>query len=233
MEELLHIFETKEFPILSALLLGLMVAVAPCTIASNVTVIGYLTNEKKNKKKIFINGIAYTLGRTFAYGLLGMAIFYFASGLRISELLQQYIGKIIGPLFIIIGFLMLDIIHIHGLADKCLRKLNIKEIQKHNWSAFGIGILLAFAFCPYCAAIYFGMLVPLSFTVSYGAVLPWIFGIGAAVPVLFMTWIIAFSYNKLSNVYNKLQKFEVWFRRILGILFILSGILFIIEYFFE
>jgi len=233
MEGLLHIFETWEFPLLSALFLGLMVAVSPCTVASNVTVIGFLTNEEKNKKKVFLNGIVYTLGRTLAYGILGMAIFYFASGLKISELLQHSIGKIIGPLFILVGFLMLDIIHIHGLADKCLHKLNLKNIQKHNWSALGIGLLLAFAFCPYCAAIYFGMLVPLSFTVSYGAVLPWIFGIGAAIPMFFMTWIIAFSYNKLYKVYNKLQKFEVWFRRILGVLFILSGILFVIEYYFE
>ena len=233
MENLLYIFETKEFPLLSALFLGIMVAFAPCTIASNVTVIGFLTNEEKNKKKIVVNGFVYTLGRTLAYGVLGTTIFYFANRLKISELLQHSIGKIIGFLFILIGFLMLDIIHIHGLADKCLRKLNLKDIQKHNWSAFGAGLLLAFAFCPYCAAIYFGMLVPISFTVSYGAILPWIFGIGAAIPVIFMTWIIAFSYTKLYEVYNKIQKFEIWFRRILGILFILSGILFVMEYYFE
>ena len=234
MENLWYIFENKEFPLLSALFLGIMVAIAPCTIASNVTVIGFLTKkEQKNRKKIFVNGFVYTLGRTFAYGILGTAIFYFAGGLKISEPLQHSIGKMIGFLFIVIGFLMLDIIHIHGLADKCLHKLNLKNIQKHNWNAFGAGLLLAFAFCPYCAAIYFGMLVPLSLSVSYGAALPWIFAAGAAIPVIFMTWIIAFSYTKLYKVYNKLQTFEIWFRRIIAILFILSGILFVVEYYFE
>ena len=233
MEELLHIIESREFPLLSALFLGIMVAVAPCTIASNVTVIGFLTGEEQNKRKVFFNGVVYTLGRTVAYGLLGTAIFYFAGGLKIGELLQHSFGKIIGPLFILVGFLMLDIIHIHGLADKCLHRLNLKKLQKRNWSAFGMGLLLAFAFCPYCAAIYFGMLIPFSFTVSHGVTLPWIFGIGAAIPVLIMIGFIAFSYNKLYKLYNKLQKFEVWFRRILGVLFILSGVLFVVEYYFK
>jgi len=232
MEELLLIFQTKEIPFLSALLLGLMVTVAPCTIASNVTIIGFFTNGEENRKKIIANGFFYTLGRTLAYGVLGMAIFYFAGGLEISQLLQPFIVKIIGPVFIVVGFLMLDIIHIHGLADKCLYKLNLKNIRKNSWNALGIGILLAFTFCPYCAAIYFGMLVPLSFTVSYGAILPWLFGIGAAIPLLLMTWVVAFSYTKLTGFYNRLQKFECWFRRILGILFILSGILLVMEYYF-
>ncbi|MDR1730034.1 MAG: aromatic aminobenezylarsenical efflux permease ArsG family transporter [Prevotellaceae bacterium] len=233
MEELLHIIETKEFPLLSALFLGIMVAVAPCTIAANITVIGFLAGEEQNRKKVFINGIAYTLGRTVAYGLLGTVIFYFAGGLRISELLQHSFGKIIGPLFILVGFLMLDIIHMHGLTDKCLHRLNFKKRQKRNRNAFGLGLLLAFAFCPYCAAIYFGMLIPFSFTVSHGAALSWVFGIGAAIPVFIMIGVIAFSYTKLYEFYNKLQKFEVWFRRILGILFILSGILFVVEYYLE
>ncbi len=233
MEELLHIFETGEFPLLSAFFLGIMVAVSPCTIASNVTVIGFFAGEEQNREKVFFSGIVYTLGRTFAYGILGMAIFYFAGGLKISELLQHSIGKIVGPLFILTGFLMLDIIHIHGLADRCLYGLNLKNIGKRKWSAFSIGMLLAFAFCPYCAAIYFGMLVPFSFSVSHGAILSWIFGIGAAIPVLLTTGIIAFSYTKLYKLYNKLQKFELWFRRTLGALFILSGLLFVIEYYFE
>ncbi len=233
MEELLHIFESKEAPFLSALLLGIMVAVSPCTIAANVSIIGFLAGDEGNRKKAFFNGIVYTLGRTFAYGALGTVIFYFAGGLKITELLQYSIGKIIGPLFIIIGFLMLDIIHIHGLADRCMYRLNFKNIRRRNWSAFGIGVLLAFAFCPYCAAIYFGMLIPFSFSVSNGFVLPWVFGIGAAIPVLLMTGIMAFSYTRLYKLYNKLQKIEVWFRRTLGVLFILSGILFVLEYYFE
>ncbi len=232
MEELLHLIETKEFPLLSALFLGIMVAVAPCTIASNVSVIGFLMRERQNKRKVFLNGAVYTLGRTVAYGLLGTAIFYFAGGLKIGELLQHSVGKIIGPLFILVGFLMLDLVHIHGLADKCQRWLDVKKFQKRNWSAFGMGLLLAFAFCPYCAAIYFGMLIPFSFTVSHGVALPWIFGIGAAVPVFITIGVIAFSYNRLYKLYNKLQKFEIWFRRILGVLFILSGMLFVVEYCF-
>lgn len=233
MEELLHILEVKEFPILSALFLGLIVAIAPCTLAANVTAISFLTDKKGDRKKVFVSGLVYTLGRTIAYAGLGFAIFYFAGGLKIGEILQNSIGKIIGPLFIVIGILMLDIIHIHGFADRCLNVINSKSIRKHNWSALTIGILLALAFCPYSAAIYFGMLIPLSFSVSYGAILPLIFAIGSAIPVLFIAWIIAFSFAKLSEMYNKFQRFELWFRRILGILFIISGILFIIEYYFE
>jgi cytochrome c biogenesis protein CcdA len=234
MEGLLELTGSKEFPILTSLFLGLLVSISPCTVAANVSAVGFLTEKNKNNnRKIFINGLIYTLGRSIAYIAVGILIFYFAQGFNFGEVLQLYIGKIIGPVFIIAGILMLDIIHIHGLADKCLNIIKMKNTDKRNWSPLLIGIILAFAFCPYCAAIYFGMLVPLSVSVPYGVTLYILFAAGAAIPVLIITWVIAFSYKKLSDMYDKLRKFEFWFRKILGILFIISGIMFILEYYFD
>jgi cytochrome c biogenesis protein CcdA len=233
MEELLDLVGNREFPILTSLFLGLLVSISPCTVAANISAVGFLTEKSANNKKIFLNGLIYTLGRSLAYIALGILIFYFAQGFKIGEILQHYIGKIIGPVFIIAGILMLDIIHIHGLADKCLNFIRVKKSNKRKWNPFIIGIMLAFAFCPYCAAIYFGMLVPLSVSVSYGVLLYILFAIGAAVPVLITAWIVAFSYTKITSTYNKLRKFDFWFRKTVGVLFIISGILFILEYYFD
>ncbi|MCB9018507.1 MAG: sulfite exporter TauE/SafE family protein [Prevotellaceae bacterium] len=234
MEEILSVVMGKDIPLFASFLMGLVVSISPCTLAANVSAVTYLTKDGKNGRRgMFWRGFVYTLGRTVAYTLLGVLLVHFASGIKIGEVFQRSLGMVAGPMFIVIGLLMLDIIHIHGLADKCLAKLNFANMNRSYWGAFLLGFLLAFAFCPYCAGIYFCAMMPLAVSVPYGVVLPLLFAFGAAIPVMAMSWILAFSMNGLSGMYDRFAKFELWFRRILAVLFIVSGVLFVMEYYFE
>ncbi|HOI27044.1 MAG TPA: aromatic aminobenezylarsenical efflux permease ArsG family transporter [Paludibacteraceae bacterium] len=234
LNSLMNIVLGKDIPFFAAFLMGLVVSISPCTLAGNVSAVTYLAKDERNdKKRVFLKGVVYTLGRTFMYACVGMLLVYFASGIKIGASFQHTLGMIAGPLFILIGLLMLDIIHIHGLADKCLAKLNFSNMNRSFWGSFFLGFILAFAFCPYCAGIYFCAMIPLAITAQMGVFLPLFFALGAAVPILIMSWIWSYSFNGLSGMYDRFAKFELWFRRILALLFILSGVLFVMEYYFE
>ena len=95
---------------------------------------------------------------------------------------------------------------------------------KGGWGALIIGVLFALAFCPTSGVFYFGMLIPMSATVTAGYLLPVVFAIATAIPVLVVAWILAFSVQQLGSFYGKMQKVQKWMNRIVGVLFIVIGI---------
>ncbi|MBR5375120.1 MAG: sulfite exporter TauE/SafE family protein [Paludibacteraceae bacterium] len=218
---------------ISSIIWGIIVAVCPCTMAANITAITAMSRDKREKRDVFARGIAYAFGRAAAYIALGILLVTFAQGLRIGESFQHLFGLFLGPILVLIGILMLDIIHIHGLADKCMVVFNRMVKQFGFWKSFLLGIMLAFAFCPYSATIYFGVVIPSSLSAENGYIVPIFFAIGATIPVLSLAWIFAYSMDTAKKKLDKFQQYELWFRRILAILFIISGILFILEYYFE
>lgn len=219
--------------IISSIILGLIVSVCPCTMAANITAITAMTKSGNGGLKMFVRGVAYTIGRAAAYITLGVILFYFAQGLQIGERFQHLFGLFIGPIAILIGVLMLDIIHIHGLADKCMVVVGRLVKEFGFWKSFLLGVLLAFAFCPYSAAIYFGIVIPSSLSIEAGYLVPVFFAVGASIPVILLSWIFTYSFENSKKTLEKFQHYELWVRRILAILFIISGILFILEYYFE
>lgn len=237
MDEIINMLMGKDYPILASLLMGLVVSISPCTLAANISAVSCFTKAGADgsvpAKKLFLRGVVYTLGRTVAYTLLGVVLFYFTSGIGFGQRVQEMLGAVTGPLFILIGLVMLDVIHIHGFADKCVTRFSLSKPDLSFRGAFLFGFVLAFAFCSNCAVVYFGLMVPLSLSLPYGAVLPLLFAVGAAVPVLYMSWILAYSVSSLSKWYDKFSKFELWGRRALGLLFVISGLLFVFEYFLE
>lgn len=226
------VIASNGWPLLTAFLLGVLVAISPCTIAANVTAIALLT-EKDSKRKIIVKGLYYTLGRTIAYSSLGIFLYFCAFGLNIGEWLQHSLGLIIGPLFILLGFLFLELFDIPGLDDVCLSNPWIRSLVKHKWSAILVGIFLAFAFCPYSGTIYFGALMPLVFSTHEGVFLPLAFSIGAALPIFPIIFIISKGMDKQNEISQKYHNIETWGRRCIGILFIIAGGMFIYEYYIE
>lgn len=222
-----------EHYILSSIILGIIVSVCPCTMATNITALTAMSDKGKGGHHSFLRGVAFAWGKAGAYLALGMGIFLFAQGLHIGEFIQNIFGRIIGPIFIFIGVMTLDIIHIHGLEEKCAGLFD-KWVGKISYGkAFLMGILLAFAFCPYSAALYFGMAVPSSLALTNGYWVPLFFAIGAVIPLIALSALFAYGFDSAKEVLQKFQRYELWFRRILGILFIISGVMFILEYYFE
>ncbi|UCH13258.1 MAG: sulfite exporter TauE/SafE family protein [Bacteroidales bacterium] len=233
MEEFLNnLTGSTSLPFISAFLLGLMTAISPCPLATNITAIGFISKDVKDKNKVFINGLVYTLGRALSYTLLAVIIFIGADQFKISGWFQQYGEKIIGPILIVIGLLILDIMKIKfpGL-NQLTRRFQQNGISSY-WEVLVLGILFALAFCPYSGVLYFGMLIPMTISSASGLYLPVVFAIATGIPVIIFAWLLAFTVSGVGKLYNRLKAFEIWFRRIIAVVFIGIGIYYVIIIYF-
>ena len=202
-------------------------AISPCPLATNITAIAYIGKEIDDRRKVFYNGLIYTFGRLVSYSVLGIAIYYGASGYRISDIFQGYGERLLGPFLLIVGILMLDVIPWGWL-----------RIGRFNWQErlagdsgsylgmFMLGVVFALAFCPYSGVLFFLMLVPLTIE-SNNLLLPPVFALATGLPVIIAAWLIAFTVSGVGKFYNRIKVFERWFRRIVAALFIVAGLYFI------
>ncbi len=218
-----------DLPLLAAFALGLMTAISPCPLATNITATAYLSKNIDNKLKVLLNGIFYTLGRMFSYTSLGVIFYFGASQFKVSRLLQSLGGIWLGVGLLIIGILMLDIIKFNiPLFDKFKPKVN-EDRKKNNYlNSFLLGVVFALAFCPFSGVLYFGALIPMTIASPSGLLLPPIYSIATGLPVIIIAWLIAYSIGNIGKFYSKMKSFERWFKRIIAGIFIIVGTYYII-----
>jgi cytochrome c biogenesis protein CcdA len=230
MEWLNDLAQNKETPMLAALALGLLTAIAPCPLATNITATAFIAKTIESKKKVLLSGLLYTLGRMFSYTALAAIIYFGASKFQIAKLFQGNGEKYIGFVLIVLGLIMLDIIKFNFIkGGNFTDKLSDKFKTKGLLGSFLLGALFALAFCPYSGALYFGMLLPM--TIQSGLGLPIAFSLGTGLPVILFAFVIAFSMQKLGMYFNAITKFEKVMRVVAGITFILTGLYYINIYF--
>lgn len=224
------IFENSQFPILSAFILGLMTAISPCLLATNITAIGYISKDFNDRKQVLIRSVIFIIGRAITYTSIGLLIFFGASQFTISGFIQQWGEKLLGPLLIIVGLFMIGIIKPNFKGVRILGKIALQLNQNRYIDVLLMGIVLALAFCPYSGVLYFGMLMPLTLTNASGSgfYLPFVFAIATGIPALIFTWFIAYSASNISKNFNDVKSFEKVFRKIVAVLFIGIGIYYII-----
>lgn len=212
----------------SALWLGILTSISPCPLASNVAAISFLSKKITHPLLVFISGLAYTLGRMVSYFVLGWIIISsFLNVPQVAQFLQQYMGKALGPLLIIIGFVLLGIISFRLPKLSLSEKYHNKLAESGLLGAFFLGFVFALAFCPISAALFFGSLIPLAISSKTGLFLPFIYGIGTGLPVLIFALAIALGVRSLSHWFHRLKGFEYYTRKITGIIFVLVGLYYV------
>lgn len=228
MEEFLNqMYANTSTPVVSALVLGLLTAISPCPLATNITAIGFIGKDIGNRNRVFYNGLIYTLGRTFSYTALAFILFFGADQLKISSLFQGYGDKVIGPLLLLIGIFMLGIINLKFPAFNRLTTRFQQRSKFSYWDVFLLGVIFALAFCPYSGVLYFGMLIPLTIS-SSGLHLPVVYALATGIPVILFAWLIAYTLSGIGNLYMRIKSFEKWFRRVVAVIFIGIGIYYIV-----
>jgi cytochrome c-type biogenesis protein len=224
MEFLGNILENSHYSFITAFILGLMTAISPCPLATNITAIGFISRDIEDRKRVFGIGLVYTLGRALSYTALALVLFFGADQMHISRLFQGWAEKFLAPLLILIGLFMLGVIPIRFPAFSFLTD----KIEKTGEGSYGkallLGILFALAFCPYSGVLFFAMLMPLTLTSAGGLYLPVVFAFATGLPVILFAWLVAFTLGNVGKVYNKVKIFEFWFRRVIAVLFILAGL---------
>ncbi len=209
----------------SALWLGILTSISPCPLASNVAAISFLSKKIAHPALVFISGLAYTLGRMVSYAILGWIIINsLLSVPQVAQFLQKYMGKALGPLLIITGLILLEVITIRLPGVALSQKHHNKLAEAGAGGAFLLGFIFALAFCPISAALFFGSLIPLALNHKIGVLLPFIYGIGTGLPVLVFAVAIALGLTSLSRWFHRITRFEYYTRKITGAIFIMVGL---------
>lgn len=210
---------------LSALWLGILTSISPCPLATNIAAISFLSKRITNPIFVFLAGLAYTLGRMFSYAILGILIIKSALAIPESaQFLQRYVVKTMGPILILTGFVLLEVIKLKFSGFMLSEKHRNALIEAGGPGAFILGAFFAMAFCPISAALFFGSLIPLALSHKMGIVMPFIYGIGTALPVLFFAIAISVGVTSLNRWFSKLTVLELYMRKITGAIFILVGV---------
>jgi cytochrome c biogenesis protein CcdA len=234
MNFLQSILENSSVPVITAFILGLLTAVSPCPLATNITAIGFIGKDIENRHRIFINGLLYTLGRVVTYTVLGFILIPIlregASMFAVQKAVSKYGEILIAPLLIVIGIYMLDLIKLN-IPKISVNGEYVKKRTKGSWGALFLGILFSLAFCPSSGIFFFGMLIPLSAAEAGGYLLPVVYAIATGLPVILVAWVLAYSVAGLGKFYNRIQSFEKWFRKIVAILFIAVGIYYAVMFY--
>jgi cytochrome c-type biogenesis protein len=197
----------SEIPVVAAFSLGLLMAISPCPLATNIAAIAYVSQRAAERRQAAITSALYTLGRILTYSVIGMLII--KVGMEIPGLanaLQNTGDKIIGPVLIAVGVILLFINRLRFGSGGGLSSLGEKVSRWGMIGGFLLGILFALAFCPYSAVLYFGVLIPLALKSSGGIALPAVFAIGTGLPVLIFGMALSFGVAKVSSWFNKLTR---------------------------
>lgn len=227
MEHLQNLLDGSAIPAVTALLLGLLTAISPCPLATNIAAIGYLSKEITDRRKIFIDGLLYTLGRIIAYTLLGAVLITVlrqgASIFSIEKVFGRWSEVLIAPAMILIGLFMLfgNRLNLSGFGFNTGKA---GPALRGRWKPLLLGALFAMAFCPTSGIFYFGMLIPMSAAESGGYMLPALFAAATGLPVAAVAWVLAYSAAGIGRFYGRIRVMQLWLNRIVALLFIATGI---------
>jgi len=217
-----------------ALWLGILTSISPCPLATNILAISFIDRNIGRTRTILLTGLLYTLGRMVTYTLIGALVVYsLVAGEGLYFKIEPLMNKLLGPVLIIVGMILLELIGFSrkgaGLSEK-----NQKRIESMGiFGAFVLGVIFALSFCPVSAALFFGTLVPVAIEHKSAFLLPAVYGIGTALPVVFFAFLLAFSAKMVSKAFDKITVVEKWIRRITGLIFITVGIYYCLAYIFR
>jgi len=220
---------TSSIPLLAAFFIGLMTAISPCPLATNITAIAFISKKIEHSKHTLLVGILYTIGRMFTYVLIASLIVL--AGLNtqgIALSLQKYGEKILGPLLLVLGLVMLEVVKLPVLkSNQAIENLKEKLSKKGYLGAFLLGVLFALAFCPFSAVLYFGMLIPLALRSGDPILIPSVFALATGLPVIILSLLLTISISKMGKVMNKVSQVEKVVRIGASLIFIVVGIYYI------
>jgi cytochrome c biogenesis protein CcdA len=214
--------------IFSAIWLGILTSISPCPLATNIAAVSFLSKKVEHPKLVFISGLAYTLGRVFTYMILGgLIVFSLASTPVVANFLQKYMNRLLGPILILVGLFLLGVLRFSIPSFSLSVEKQNKIAEGGVTGAFLLGVLFSLSFCPISAALFFGSLIPLALKSKYGIVLPFFYGLGTGLPVFLFAFGIAKGVVSFSHWVHKLNRIEVYTRKITGIIFLIVGIYYI------
>ncbi len=216
-------------PGLSAFMLGVMSSLGPCALVTNLAAVAYISRRISERRFAVTGGALYTLGRMITYTVLGILIIYAGMSIPvIADFLADISQAVTGPLLILVGLIMLFIDRISfGEHGSAVAGAAGKLADMGMLGALPLGMVLALAFCPYSAVLFFMVLIPLALKTHGGAGLPALFALGTGLPVLLFGTLLSLGVAGAVKWINAISRAEVYIRIAMAALFILIGLYYI------
>lgn len=216
-----------------ALWFGILTSISPCPLATNIAAVSYIGSRISTQRGVFLAGVLYMLGRMLTYTVLGVILVSSAQSVpAVANFLQKYMNILLGPLLILIGLILLEIIkfNLGGGSGIIANKLRGRIDRIGPLGACILGIIFALSFCPVSAALFFGSLFSIAVKNDSAILLPSVYGIGTALPVLVFSILMGFSGRMAARAVNRISVFETWARRITAMVFILAGVYYCVTF---
>jgi hypothetical protein len=209
----------------TALWLGILTSISPCPLSTNIAAVSYVGRRVGSGRAVLLSGVLYTGGRSLVYLVLGaVSVWSLMSMVSVSSFLQGTFSRLLGPLLIALGLLLLGVFELKvpsvGVSDHFRERVDRAGV----WGAGVLGLVFALAFCPVSAGLFFGGLVPLAVERSSPLLLPLAYGVGTALPVAAFAVILAAGVGWLGKALDRVQIFEIWARRVTAAVFIGVGV---------
>lgn len=220
---------TAALAVVSALWLGIQTSISPCPLATNIAAVAFLGRSVSSSRRVLLSGVIYAVGRTAAYVGLSVLILWIlkdhiAAGSTLSGVLQKYGMMAIGPILIILGMILLNMLNLPGSLSLAGAGLQQRAAGGGLWWSGALGFIFAMSFCPASAALFFLLLIPLAAAQQSMLFLPTLYGVGTALPVIVFAVLMVFANQYVAKTFDKLSVVERWVRIAAGAIFIAAGL---------
>jgi cytochrome c-type biogenesis protein len=209
----------------SALWLGLLTSVSPCPLAANIAAMSYVSREVRSRRRTLLAGLLYTLGRASSYAALAALL---VGGLlsipEVALFLQKHMNRILGPLLVAVGLVLLEWIRLPGFGSRIYDRTGDRLVKAGLVGALPLGAVLALAFCPVSAGLFFGGLIPLALEHRSAFWLPALYGLGTGLPVVVFAVLVSAGLAWAGSAFHRMQAVERWARRVTAVVVITVGL---------
>ncbi len=218
----------------TALWLGFMTAISPCPLASNIAAISCIGKDVESRRRVLIAGLLYAFGRSLTYVVIATVLVW---GLAVtgdlSRTLQRYGAAFLGPSLIIIGMLLLGWLGGGFTVQAGSEAFRLRLARAGFLGPIFLGILFALSFCPVSAGLYFGGLLPLAAQADAPFLLPILFGVSTALPVVGFALLVAFATDRVGKAFDNLRRVQRIVQTLFGVGLILAGIFYTLIYTYQ
>ncbi|OXS54952.1 hypothetical protein B1A99_24535 [Cohnella sp. CIP 111063] len=217
----------SKIALLAALFFGFAGSVAPCQLTANLGSITYFGNKYMNEKLAGIEFLLYLLGKIAVYSIFGFLFWLIGQNVSVEAIpIFVYARKLIGPLFILMGLFFLGLVKIKRISFGFKLAAFVRKISDragNKGGAFLMGVAFSLGFCPTMVLLFFGWLMPVAIQSSYGMILPSVFAIGTAFPLLlFFAIVIGLGLDR--SLFKHAKKWGNVIYKLSGLLLIVLGI---------
>lgn len=217
--------ERIRIPLLTALILGVLGAAAPCQLTQSVAMLTILGRQSAGRSR-WQAALAYVTGKAVVYTVLGVVAVALGAGLaEVSIPVFGVARKVIGPLMVVVGLAMMGVLRLRWAPGSAFA-LRLQEVVRRRAARapFLIGVAFGFSFCPTLFALFFAFLIPLALSRPDGVLYPALFALGTALPLLLVLGLLSLGAESMQRVARQIGRGQRAIAVLAGVLLLIAGL---------